>query len=149
VVCRRVSTAKNSATESKPNEIDSHTHDIPIVKAHSDRPRVVDVLTGQDLGSIGNDITNGRCDKRSASSECHLSRVACTRRSRIRAIVHDIYNVAYHSGSLSLTLPPFSIVGYDLVECAVLYATRYVEFVLLGCVEDLESGRKEGRRING
>jgi hypothetical protein len=31
-----------------------------------------------------------------------------------------------------------------LLECAILAATSCVGFVLLGCVEDLERGRKNG-----
>jgi hypothetical protein len=141
VSCRRGRTTRKLVNSPEAADFSRHPHDVPVHSARSDRTGGVDILTSQDLRSICDYITNGRCDERSIGSECHLSRIARTGLRRIRAVVHDVYDAAHHNCSHRLTLLPRSVFGDDLLECAVLNATSCVGITLLCCREDLESCR--------
>lgn len=132
---RRVCTSFVSATNCEPDRILSHLHDISIVEFHSHCPCIVDIFSGQNVRSIGNNIADGRCDKRSAGLECHLSRIARTGRLHVRTVVHNVYKAAHNGGGFSLASPPSPVIGYDRCKCAVLSAARIVGSALSGCIE--------------
>ena len=87
-----------------------HEHDLSTKKASGDCSCIVGIVAGQDLRSIGQDVADGRCDKCSIILECHMGSIARACERCVRAVVHYVLDMANNGCSLSLTLPPFTIV---------------------------------------